>query len=105
MSERDITGNPKNLKFQPLEAAQLPRALSDAAISIVPGNFATSAGLKFTSALALEKPPTAYQQVVAIKSADRNKPWANDLAAAFKSPFFKQVLQREFPGYTYPAGL
>lgn len=105
VSERDITGNPKNLKFQPLEAAQLPRALSDAAISIVPGNFATSAGLKFTSALALEKPPTAYQQVVAIKSADRNKPWANDLAAAFKSPFFKQVLQREFPGYTYPAGL
>jgi D-methionine transport system substrate-binding protein len=105
VSERDISSNPKKLQFKPLEAAQLPRALGDAAIAIVPGNFATSAGLKFTSALALEQPPIAYQQVVAVKTADRNKPWAQDLAATFKTPFFKQVLQREFPGYTYPAGL
>ncbi|MFT4192714.1 MAG: MetQ/NlpA family ABC transporter substrate-binding protein [Comamonas sp.] len=105
VSERDVSGNPKNLKFQPIEAAQLPRALGDAAIAIVPGNFATSAGLKFTSALALETPPVQYQQVVAVKSADAAQPWAKDLAAAFKSPFFKQVLDQEFPGYTRPAGL
>lgn len=58
-----------------------------------------------TSALALEKPPVVYQQVVAVKKGDETKPWAKDLAAAFKSPFFKQVLTKEFPGYTYPAGL
>lgn len=45
------------------------------------------------------------QQVVAAKKGDETKPWAKDLAAAFKSPFFKQVLVKEFPGYTYPAGL
>lgn len=105
VSERDVVGNPKNLKFQPIEAAQLPRTLGDVAIAIVPGNFATASGLKFTSALALEKPPVQYQQVVAVRKGDETKPWAQDLAAAFKSPFFKQVLDKEFPGYTRPAGL
>lgn len=105
VSERDVVNNPKKLKFAPIEAAQLPRTLGDVAIAIVPGNFATSSGLKFTSALALEKPPVVYQQVVAVKKGDETKPWAKDLAAAFKSPFFKQVLTKEFPGYTYPAGL
>jgi D-methionine transport system substrate-binding protein len=105
VSEKDVVNNTKKLKFVPIEAAQLPRTLGDVAVAIVPGNFATASGLKFTSALALEKPPVAYQQVVAVKTADANKPWAKDLAAAFKSPFFKQVLTQEFPGYTYPAGL
>lgn len=105
VSERDVQNNPKKLKFVPIEAAQLPRTLGDVAVAIVPGNFATSAGLKFTSALALEKPPVQYQQVVAVKKGDEAKPWAKDLAAAFKSSFFKQVLNKEFPGYTHPAGL
>jgi len=105
VSERDVLDNPKNIKFQPIEAAQLPRTLGDAAFAIVPGNFATSAGLKFTSALALETPPVQYQQVVAVRKGDEAKPWAKDLAAAFKSPFFKQVLDKDFPGYTRPAGL
>ncbi|RMX06055.1 metal ABC transporter substrate-binding protein [Corticibacter populi] len=105
VSERDVVENPKKLRFQPIEAAQLPRTLGDAAIAIVPGNFATAAGLAFTSALALEQPPVAYQQVVAVRQGDEAKPWAQDLKKAFQSPFFKQVLDAEFPGYTRPAGL
>ncbi len=105
VSEKDIVENPKNLKLQPVEAAQLPRTIDDAAFAVVPGNFATSAGLKFTSALVLETPPVNFQQVVAVKTADKDKPWAKDLAAAFKSPFFKGVLEKDFPGYTHPQGL
>jgi D-methionine transport system substrate-binding protein len=34
----DITGNPKNLKFRELEAAQLPRALGDVDAAVINGN-------------------------------------------------------------------
>lgn len=105
VSERDVEQNSKNLKFTPIEAAQLPRTLGDATIAIVPGNFATSAGLKFTNALALEVPPVNYQQVVAVRAADVDTPWAKDIKQAFGTPFFKEVLDKEFPGYTRPAAL
>lgn len=105
VSQRDVLDNPKNLRFTPIEAAQLPRTLGDAGIVVVPGNFATAAGLDFNGALALETPPVAYQQVVAIRRADTGKPWAQDLKKAFRSAFFREVLQKEFSGYTVPAGL
>lgn len=105
VTQRDVQDNPKQLRFTPIEAAQLPRTLGDAALVVVPGNYATSAGLPFTDALALEQPPVDYQQVVAVRTADTDKPWAQDLKKAFQSSFFKEVIQKDFPGYTYPAGL
>jgi D-methionine transport system substrate-binding protein len=55
-TERDVTGNPKNLQFKPLEAAQLPRSLDDVDAAIINGNYAIEAGLKpATEALVLEQ--------------------------------------------------
>lgn len=55
-TERDVTGNPKNLAFKPLEAAQLPRSLDDVDAAVINGNYAIEAGLKPASqALVLEK--------------------------------------------------
>ena len=89
----------------PLEAALLPRALEDTEFSVINGNFALSSGLKLTDAVALEKTPDYYLLVAAVRSADKNTPWANDLAAAFKTPFFRDVLDKHFPGYARPASL
>ena len=41
----DITSNPKNIKIQELEAAQLPRSLDDVTIAVIPMNYVQSAGL------------------------------------------------------------
>jgi D-methionine transport system substrate-binding protein len=105
VAERDVTENPKGIKLQPVEAAQLPRTVGDADFAIVPGNFAIAAGMDLTSAVVLEQPPIEYQQVVAVRTEDADKPWAKDLAAAFKSPFFKKALDEHFPGYVRPAAL
>lgn len=105
VAERDVTENPKKIKLQPVEAAQLPRTVGDSEFSIVPGNFAIAAGLDLTSALVLEEPPIEYQQVVAVRTEDAEKPWAQDLAKAFESPFFKEALDKHFPGYVRPAAL
>lgn len=105
VAERDVTENPKNIRFQPVEAAQLPRTVGDSDFSIVPGNFAIAAGMKLTDAIVLEEPPVDYQQVVAVRTEDAEKPWAQDLEAAFKSPYFKEALDKHFPGYVRPAAL
>ena len=105
VTERDVTENPKGIKFQPVEAAQLPRTVGDADYAIVPGNFAVAAGMDLKSAVVLEEPPLQYQQVVAVRSKDVDTQWAKDLAAAFKSPAFKEALDKHFPGYVRPAAL
>jgi len=105
VTEKDIADNPKKLKFVPLEAAQLPRALEDTDFSVINGNFAISSGLKLTEAVALEKTPDDYLLVAAVRTPDRNAPWVGDLQAAFKSPFFKDVLNKHFPGYARPTFL
>lgn len=105
VAERDVTENPKKIRLQPVEAAQLPRTVGDADFAIVPGNFAIAAGLALTSAVVLEEPPIEYQQVVAVRTADKDKQWAKDLAESFKSAEFKQALDKHFPGYVVPAAL
>jgi D-methionine transport system substrate-binding protein len=104
-TERDVAGNPKKLKFIPLEAAQLPRSLGDTEYAIVNGNFAISSGLKLTEAVVLEKTPDFYLNVVAVKSADRNTAWAKDIADAYRSKEFKAVVDSKFQGYAKPAFL
>ena len=105
VTEKDIAENPKKLKFIPLEAAQLPRALEDTEFSVINGNFAISSGLKLAEAVALEKTPDYYLLVAAVRTADKNTPWAADIAAAFKTKFFKDVLDKHFPGYARPVAL
>lgn len=67
----DITENKKNLQFQELEAAQLPRALEDVDAAIINTNYAISAELN--------------PMHDAIISEDANSPYVNILVANSKS--------------------
>lgn len=102
-SERDIDGNPHKLKLIQLEAAQLPRSLDDVDYAFVNGNFALAAGLKLTSALALEKIPDYYMNLVAVKTDDLSKPFVADIRDAYRSASFKAVTQQRFAGFIAPS--
>jgi D-methionine transport system substrate-binding protein len=104
-SEKDIEQNPLKLRLIPLEAAQLPRSLGDTEYAIINGNFAISSGLKLTQAVALEKTPDHYLNVVAVKRADKDAPWARDLVEAYRSKDFQSVVDSRFQGYAKPAFL
>ena len=104
-SEKDIAENPHRLKFIPLEAAQLPRTLGDSEYAIINGNFAISSGLKLTEAVVLEKTPDHYLNVVAVKRADKDAPWAQDIVEAYRSKDFRAVVDTRFQGYAKPAFL
>ena len=87
-SEKDIEQNPLGLVFKPLEAAQLPRTLDSATLSVVNGNFAISAGLKLSDALKLEQLDENIKNLVAVKTADLDKPFVQDIKRVIESPEF-----------------
>lgn len=87
-SEKDIEKNPLGLVFKPLEAAQLPRTLDSATASVVNGNFAIAAGLKLSDALKLEQLDENIKNLVAVKTADLDKPFAQDIKQVIESPEF-----------------
>ncbi len=64
-----------------------------------------SSGLKLTEAVVPEKTPDHYLLVAAVKSADKARPWARDVAEAFQTPEFKAVLDKHFAGYARPSFL
>ena len=101
-SEKDIAVNTKKIKLLPLEAAQLPRSLGDTDYSFINGNYALASGLKLTEALVAEKISPNYINLVAIRTADKDKPFAKDLAAAYRSREFLDITNKHFAGYSKP---
>ena len=101
-SENDVAVNIKKIKLIPLEAAQLPRSLEDTDYSFVNGNYALASGLKLTDALAQEKISARYQNLVAIRTEDKSKPWVKDLEAAYRSREFLAVTNQYFSGFAKP---
>jgi D-methionine transport system substrate-binding protein len=99
VSEKDVAVNHKKIKLVPIEAAQLPRSLADTDYSFVNGNFALASGLKLTEALALEKTGPTYQNLVAVRTADKDKPWVKDIAEAYRSREFLAVTDKQFAGF------
>nr|WP_165391049.1 MetQ/NlpA family ABC transporter substrate-binding protein [Pseudoduganella lutea] len=98
-SERDVAQNVKKIKLVPLEAAQLPRSLQDTDYSFVNGNYALASGLKLRDALKTEKISPNYVNLVAVKTADKDKQFARDIAAAYRSREFLAVTNKHFADY------
>lgn len=102
VSEKDIVENSKQLKFQPLESGQLPRAVDSADLAAVPGNFALAAGMDLLSALALENMLDPYRNVVAIKADDEDTQLAKDIKSVVESEEFEKIIDEQFAGFGKP---
>jgi len=98
-SEKDVAANIKKIKLLPLEAAQLPRSLQDADYSFVNGNYALASGLKLKDALITEKISPSYANLVAVRTADKDKQFAKDIAAAYRSREFLEITNKHFADY------
>ena len=82
----DIIENPKNFKFSEIEAATLPRVLSDVDAAIINGNYAIPAGLVATrDGLFVEGADSPYVNVIAVKEGNENNPAIKALIEALKS--------------------
>lgn len=100
----DIAENPKNLKFQELEAAILPRALDDVALALINTNYALEAGLVPTKdALFIEGAESPYANIVVTREDNKDAPAVKKLVDALHTPEVKQFIEEKYKGAVVPA--
>jgi len=99
----DVVSNPKKLKFVELDAAQLPRSLDDLDASAINTNYALPAGLHpGKDAIAQESAKSPYVNLMAVREADKDKPWVAKLVKAYQSEDIRKFIQTEFKGAVVP---
>lgn len=99
----DIVRNPKNLRFQELEAALLPRVLDELDAAIINTNYALEAGLiPLRDALVIEGEESPYVNIVAIRSADTGKAALQKLADVLTRPEVKTFILDTYKGAVVP---
>lgn len=106
-TRREIAENPKKLKIEEIEAAQLVRALPDVDVAIINGNYAILGGLKVKDALIAEAADsmaaTTYANILAIRAGDEMRPELQALAKALKSDKVKEYMNKKYEGAVVPA--
>ena len=95
---KDITENKKNLKFEELEAAQLPRILEEVDLAVINGNYALEAGLSpAEDAVIIEDSSSEaskkYYNVIAVKEGTEDTQKIKDLTEALTSDAVKQYIE------------
>jgi D-methionine transport system substrate-binding protein len=100
----DIVENPRKLKIVEVEAAQTPRALDDVAAAAINTNYATQAGLDpAKDAILREDPKGPYVNLLAVRAADKDKPWVKLLVESYQTPEVKEFVLTKFKGAVLPA--
>lgn len=102
----DIVENPKNLDIQEIEAAQLPRTLSDVDLAVINGNYAIDAGLKVSDALAVEAQDSeaakTYANVLVVKDGNQDNENIKALVSALESDKVKEFIEQKYDGAVVP---
>ena len=101
---QDIVENPKNLKFQEVEAAQVPRTLDDVDAAIINSNFAMQVPLDPTKdALFIEDSTSPYVNIIAVRAGDENRPEIQALIKVLRSDEIKNFINEKYKGAVVPA--
>jgi D-methionine transport system substrate-binding protein len=96
---RDITGNPKNFRFQELEAAQLPRSILDVDAATINGNYALEAGFNpLRDSLIIEGADSPYVNIVVVQKGKENDPRIVALKNALRSQKVKDFIASHYNG-------
>ena len=103
----DITENPHNIKFEEIEAAQLPRTVQDVDFAVINGNYALAAGFSVKNdALATEDASSeaaqTYANILAVKEGRENDPAIQALYAALTSDKVKDYINSTYDGAVVP---
>lgn len=100
----DITANPKGLKFEELDAADVPRALPDVAMGAITNDYASVAHLSLNQAILKEGPDSPYGNIVAVQTSRLHDPKLQPLIAIMHSPQVVEETEKLFPnGAAIPA--
>ncbi|SPY07852.1 MetQ/NlpA family ABC transporter substrate-binding protein [Oligella urethralis] len=103
-TSRDVSENPKQLKFTELEAATLARVLDDVDLALINTNYAIEAGLNpLEDALIIEGSESPYANLVAVKAGNEKDGRVEKLLKALQSEDVKKFIADEYKGAVVPA--
>ena len=95
----DIAENPLGIKFQELDAAQIPNVLKDVDYAVINSNFAISAGLNpVKDSLAIEGSSSAYANILAVKEGTESTDSVKALKAALESKQVADFIAEKYAG-------
>lgn len=99
---KDIEENPKNIKIQELEAAQVARVKDEVAFVVLNGNYALEAGISVMDSVAYEKADSeaakTYVNVIAVKEGNENSEAVQALVNALKSDEITTFINENYAG-------
>ena len=101
---KDIVENPKAIKVRELEAATLPRVLTQVDLALINTNYALEAKLNPTKdALAIEGSDSPYVNILVARADSKDNAALQKLAKALQSPEVKAFILEKYQGAVVPA--
>ncbi|RON77456.1 MetQ/NlpA family ABC transporter substrate-binding protein [Pseudomonas fluorescens] len=101
---KDIATNPKDLKIRELEAATIPRVLTQVDLALINTNYALEAKLDPSKdALVIEGNDSPYVNILVSRPDNKDSDAMKKLAAALHSPEVKQFITEKYKGAVLPA--
>ncbi len=96
----DITDNAKDLQFEEVEAAQLPRSLGDVDVAAVPGNYALDADLspQRDALVAEDTSDTTYANQLVVRAGEEEDPRLQKLLELLTSEEVRQYIDETYDG-------
>ncbi|WP_321469897.1 MetQ/NlpA family ABC transporter substrate-binding protein [Halarcobacter sp.] len=95
----DIEKNPKNLFIKELDAAQLPRILSEIDAAVINTNYALSANLNpLKDSIAIESKDSKYANIIAVKRGNEKKDYIKVLNNLLNSKEVKEFIRNKYKG-------
>ena len=103
----DIKENPKKLKFQELEAAQVAKVKDEVAFVVLNGNYALEAGYSVSKdSIAYEKADSeaakTYVNIIGVKEGNENSDGIKALVKVLKSDDIKKFINDKYHGAVIP---
>ena len=103
----DFKENPKKLKFQELEAAQVAKVKDDVAFVVLNGNYALEAGYSVSKdSIAYEKADSeaakTYVNIIGVKEGNENSDGIKALVKVLKSDDIKKFINDKYDGAVIP---
>lgn len=96
---KDIAENPYSIKFEEVEAAQIPNILQDVDYAVINSNYAISAKLNpIKDSLAIEGSSSAYGNILAVKKGNENSDKIKALKAALESKKVADFITEKYAG-------
>lgn len=94
-SEKNVTGNPKGLKFVPIDAPQMPRTMPEFDLAAILGNHVIAAGMLLSSALALEDPAPQFRIILVARSDVAKGALIKQLVDGYKSDTYRKFVETD----------